>query len=286
MPHRASHEAARPAGGGPGLRTVAHHRLPPAVPALCRGAAAGADVASRLPRLVQRRRAVPAADGRAAGARRVGRGAGDVAPGARGLPGRRPSRDGVQRPTLRPGAHAAGGAASRPGRLGGASGALAGNHHDTGRPPAHRLPRPGRRATGRGVRARARVRARPAPASPVAPSHVDRAQDHRQLLHAARGHRLPRAAHAGPAGRRPAGGGHPQAARHRSGDGQRRIPRGGVPLSRRTRRAGAGGGRRVDAGRHRRGGPGRSGAGRSPNSVSTGSIAIPPRCSSRGCRCG
>ena len=43
-------------------------------------------------------------------------------------------------------------------------------------------------------------------------------------------------------------GGHPQAARHRSGDGQRRIPRGGVPLPHRTRRAGAGGGGRVDAG--------------------------------------
>ena len=42
---------ARSTPGASRLRTVAHYRLPPAVPAVCRGAPAGADVAPRLSRL-------------------------------------------------------------------------------------------------------------------------------------------------------------------------------------------------------------------------------------------
>ena len=104
--------------------------------------------------------------------------------------------------------------------------------HDA-RPAPHRLPRSRRRA------ARARSTSGCWSTSPFAnrrpdagaPADVGRAEDDRQLLHAARDDRLPGAADAGSAGRGTVRRRHPGAAGARSGDGERRLPGGGVSLS-------------------------------------------------------
>ena len=62
-------------------------------------------------------------------------------------------------------------------------------------------------------------------------AHVDRAQDDRQLLHAALDHRVPGQAHARAAGRTEARRRNPRVAHPRSGDGQRRVSGCGLPLS-------------------------------------------------------
>ena len=198
----------------------------------------------------------------------------------------RPSRDGVQRPPLRPGAHAAGGTAAGARLRRGTSGPVAWHHAHIGRPPSHRLPRSGRRTAGRGLRARARVRARPAAGPPVAPGHVNRAQDDRQLLHAARGHRLPRPPHAGPAGR----GRLRRRASSSCASSIRRWavahswwPRAAIspnaPSRRWWRRAN---GRRATSPKR----TARTWRGRLRSSVSTASTAIPPPCSSLASRYG
>ena len=129
---------------------------------------------------------------------------------------------------------------------------------DRQRAHAHRLSRPWRRAARRGVRERARLRARlcrletrPGSAS----ARRRRAQVDRLVLHAANAHRLRRAAHAASAGRRRAGRSHSSAARRGSGDGQRRLSRLGVPISRARLRAGARSRRLGRRGGYRRSGP-------------------------------
>ena len=174
----------------------------------------------------------------------MGRVAGDVATGARGLPCRRPSTS--RRSTA---------ACSRRRRT-----PLVERRRMPDaprrerscwrwRPPSRAgrqriaYPRSGRRTAGCGLRARARIRARPTTARLSLASHVDRAQGDRQLLHARAITEFLVRRTLGPLVRRPPGRGDPRAARRRSGDGQRRLPRGGLPLSRRARRAGAGGAR-------------------------------------------
>ena len=152
--------------------------------------------------------------------------------------------------------------------------------------PPHLVSRPRRRAARFGLRARPRARAGERRRRDRAHAHVDEAQDHRQLLHAAGADRIPGQAHAGAARRGQDRRRDPRAAHRRSGDGQRRVPRRRLRVPRGRVRAGADSRRPVAGGRcQRRGSRDRCGA-RSPSDASTASISIRRRCSSRGCRCG
>ena len=75
-------------------------------------------------------------------------------------------------------------------------------------------------------------RTAPVDARVDARARVGRAKGDRHVLHAAADRRLPRPPHARPAGPRRRAGADPSAARPRSGDGQRRVPRRRVPLPR------------------------------------------------------
>ena len=220
----------------------------------------------------------------------VGRAARDRAPGACGLPRRRSARDAVQRPAVRAGAHAARRAA-RSGRRRGQKAVLALSTRpapDRGGPRAHRLPRPRRRAaralctrrcstTSRSIDGRqslARGRRRASARRPARSTRRSRIADYlvRRTL--------------GPLVRDAAPERHPAAAGRRSGDGQRRVSRGGVPVPGERIRGGAGAIRRTvtRATSATQSGPA-SGA-PSPSAACTASISTRWRCSSRGCRCG
>ncbi len=105
--------------------------------------------------------------------------------------------------------------------------------------PAHFLSRPRRRAARLGLRTRPRARTGSRRRHAHAQPHIDQAQSHRQLLHAAGADRVPGQADADAARR-----GQDRRLRssslrdRRSGDGQRRFPRRRLPLSCRALRAG------------------------------------------------
>ncbi len=92
-----------------------------------------------------------------------------------------------------------------------------------------------RRTTWRGLRTGPRLRASARTGRGRAEAHLDRAEEHGELLHAARHDRVPGASHAPSARRRAVRGRDPAAARARSGHGQRRISRRRLPLPGRCR---------------------------------------------------
>ncbi len=221
------------------VRAVAHRALPGAVPALRRGARAGSAVASRLSRPLQprgHRHRAPVGPARAAACGRrlraisrlahAGCSAGDLRVtafnGRLFAPRRRRPFDAAPIPDDR------------------SWHAVAGARHPYGsradqRPRPHRLPRSRRRAARRGLRAGARVRAvqhghgSPWRDAAMCASRAD-------VLHAARRDRLPGAQTLEPLVAAAPREDDPAAAHPRSGDGQRRVPRGGVPLPGRRRR--------------------------------------------------
>ena len=113
----------------------------------------------------------------------------------------------------------------------------------------HHVSRPRRRAAGRGLRNAPRLRAASSTRARRARTRratgrdarvrIRRAQGHRHVLHAAADRRLPRAAHARPAHAPRARRTDSPASHRRSGDGQRRLPRRGLPLSGARVRTGA-----------------------------------------------
>ena len=272
------------------LRAGADDRLPHAVPAVRRGARAGAAVASGLPRELQPRRRCatrPSSRRRRPGlwdalraiARLAHAGcrAGDLrvtpfngrlfAPARTPLAERRDLDDEAARRAVlalstRPAPIAPGASASPTATSASSSSA----------PSTKRCSTTSRASSAAPSSLRARLR---------------RPQGDRHVLHAAADRRLPRAPHARPAGARRGARPDPAAAHRRSGDGQRRVPRRRLPVSWRDAyeaalvRAGG-----CHAERHRRRRARRRSGGRSPSAVCTASISIRWRCSSRGCRSG
>ena len=222
----------------------------------------------------------------AAAGRAVGNDSGDLAARPPWLPGRLAAGGGVQRPTVLARARSP---RRRPpaGRRAGPGGS-AGVDDPAGkegkRPRAHFLWRSGGRAARRRLRETAGFHAPRGPGRRAV--RVGASEGDRLLLHAALADRSPRPPDARAARARSLPRRHPLPPHRRSGDGQRRIPGGRVPLSRQRLRGGTdsrgyGLGRRPVG---RRIGPA-SGA-RSPSGACTESIATRWPCNWAGYRCG
>ena len=113
-----------------------------------------------------------------------------------------------------------------------------------------------------------------------------RQEGHGHLLHAARPHDIPGAADIGPAGGRRLTRGDSRTPRRRSRDGQRRVSRGRLPLPRRARTSRRSSPPAAATRATSRTRIAACSAGSSRSAASTVSIAIPSRCSWRGCRSG
>ena len=154
----------------------------------------------------------------------------------------------------------------------------------------HRLPRPRRRATRRGLRNAARLRAAPSNRRHGARvsllDRLRRPQGDRHVLHAAADRRLPGPPHARPAGARRDARSDPRSCAssiRRWAAARFSSPRAGISRARTRRRSSE----PAAATRATSATPSAPASGeRSPSAACTASISTRWRCSSRGCRCG